>query len=166
MAWAIAILLATNVSMGISFMYHKYQDRKQLEQAEKEEIDLPAQQRTRFFREQLNLQPEQMDTFRELNRSFNHSAWQINRSLENLRIEMVDEMGSKNPDTGNLDRIAEEIGELHSRLKKETIDYYLGMKKICNQEQQEKLNEIFISVLKKNEDVKLPQGGYRMRGNR
>jgi hypothetical protein len=35
----------------------------------------------------------------------------------------------------------------------------MGMKTACNEEQKEKLNEIFRSMLKQNEDVKLP-GGY------
>lgn len=164
--WVIVILVATNLSMGISFLYHKQQDKKLLEQTEQEAIELPAQQRTRFFREQLNLQPEQMDAFRELNRNFNRTAWQINHRLESLRVEMVTEMGQKNPDRKKLAKIAREIGDLHAQIKNETIAYYLGMKVVCNEEQQEKLNEIFISVLQRNEDVRLPRRGGRFRYNR
>lgn len=164
--WVIVILVATNLSMGISFLYHKQQDKKLLEQTEQEAIELPAQQRTRFFREQLNLQPEQVDVFRDLTRNFNRTAWQINHQLENLRVEMVTEMGSKNPDREKLEKIAQEIGNLHAQIKNETIAYYLGMKDACNEEQQEKLNEIFISVLQRNEDVRLPRRGGRFRNNR
>lgn len=164
--WAIVILLATNLSMGFSFLYHRQQDKKLLQQTEQNAIELPAQQRARFFREQLNLQPEQVDVFRDLNRNFNRTAWQINHKLESLRIDMVTEMGSKNPDRKKLGKIAREIGDLHAQLKNETITYYLGMKEICNEEQQEKLNEIFISVLQRNEDVRLPQRGGRFRNNR
>jgi Asp-tRNA(Asn)/Glu-tRNA(Gln) amidotransferase B subunit len=164
--WVIVILFATNLSMGLSFLYHKQQDKKLAEQTEQEVIELPAQQRTRFFREQLNLQPQQMEIFRELNRSFNRTAWQINHQLESLRIEMVRELGLEDPDTHKLASISEEIGKLHTQLKNETIDYYLAMKKACTDEQQEKLNEIFISVLQKNEDVRLPQRGGRFRNNR
>lgn len=166
LVWVIVILVATNLSMGFSFLYHKQQDKKIAEQTEQEAIELPAQQRTRFFREQLNLQPQQMESFRELNRDFNRTAWQINHQLESLRIEMVTEMGSKNPDREKLGRIAREIGNLHAQIKNETITYYLGMKDICNEEQQEKLNEIFISVLQRSEDVRLPQRGRRFRNNR
>jgi Spy/CpxP family protein refolding chaperone len=158
--------VATNLSMGLSFLYHKQQDKKLAEQIEQEAIELPALRRTRFFREQLNLQPQQMEIFRELNRNFNRAAWQINHQLESLRIEMVRELGLKNPDVQKLASISEEIGKLHTQLKNETIDYYLAMKKACTEEQQEKLNEIFISVLQKNEDVKLPQQGRQFRNNR
>ena len=164
--WVIVILVATNLSMGFSFLYHRQQDKKLMEQTEQNEIELPAKQRTRFFRKQLNLEPRQMEIFRELNRDFNRTAWQINHQLESLRIEMVTEMGSPTPDKTRLESISTEIGALHTQLKNETIDYYLAMKEVCNDNQKEKLNEIFISVLQKNEDVRLPQKGRQLRNNR
>ncbi|QGY44391.1 periplasmic heavy metal sensor [Maribellus comscasis] len=163
--WAIVILLATNISMGFSFLYHKMQDKKAMEQTEEVAIEIPAERRTRFFREQLDLRFDQMDTFRELNRNFNQKAWQINHDLETLRHEMVEEMGKESPVQTKLDSISTQIGELHTKLKKETIAYYLAMKNECDEQQREKLNEIFMSVLQKNEDVKLPKYG-RNRLNR
>jgi len=157
--WLVVILLATNLSMGISLWYHKKQDKKFLEQMEEISIEVPSERRTRFFREQLNLQPDQMDTFRELNRSFNRKAWEITHQLESLRIEMVRELGKVKPNDKVLKSISKNIGELHSQLKNETIDYYLKMKAVCNEEQKEKLNDIFISMLKQNENIQLPQRG-------
>lgn len=164
--WIIAILVATNLSMAITFLYHKQQDKKQQEQTGNENIEMPAQQRTRFFREQLNLDLQQVDVFRELNRDFNRTAWQFNHRLERLRIEMVNELGRETPDEKRLMNISGEIGNLHTQLKEVTIEYYLAMKEVCDDEQQKKLNELFISVLQKNEDVRLPQGGRRFRNNR
>ncbi|MDD4225087.1 MAG: periplasmic heavy metal sensor [Mariniphaga sp.] len=166
LTWIVVILVATNLSMAISFLYHKQQDKKQLEQVEQEGVEMPAQQRTRFFREQLNLTPQQVDVFRELNRDFNRVAWQINRRLESLRVEMINELGREIPEEKGLDTIATEIGELHEQLKKETINYYLAMKKVCDEDQQKRLNELFLSVLHKDEDVRLPQRGRRFRSNR
>lgn len=160
--WVIVILLATSLSMGISFLVHKHQDNKFMEQLEEAAIEVPSERRTRFFREQLNLQFEQVNQFRDLNREFNRTAWRITHQLESLRAEMVRELGKEKPRQKTLDSISKNIGELHTNLKKETIDYYLQMKEVCNEEQQIKLNEIFISMLKKNEDVSLPGFG---RGN-
>jgi len=163
--WIIVILLATNISMGVSFVYHKIQDKKMLEHPEEAAIEIPAQRRTRFFREQLNLNRDQINQFRELNRNFNQNAWQINHQLEALRIEMISELGKNGSDRDKLDSISNAIGKLHIQLKEVTIDYYLQMKEECNGEQQAKLNDIFMSMLKQNEDVKLPQYG-RNRLNR
>ncbi len=160
--WAIAILLATNISMGFSFIYHKRQDRKMEEQANKSTVGEQEQRRTRFFKEQLNLRPGQMETFRQLNRDYNRNAGQINHDLETLRIQMVEEMGKENPSQAKLDSIASSIGKIHSKLKKETIGYYLSMKKECDKQQSGKLNEIFLSVLKQKEGRKSP-GHHRNR---
>jgi Spy/CpxP family protein refolding chaperone len=163
--WVIVVLMATNLSMGITFIYHKQQDKKLAEQAQENAIEMPAQQRTKFFREQLNLNPEQVDKFRDWNREFNRTGWEITHQLENLRVEMVIELGKEPPDEKKLETISKEIGELHTKLKTVTIGYYLKMNEECNAEQKEKLNEIFMSMLKKDEDVKLP-GGYGYGRNR
>ena len=163
LVWVIVILMATNLSMGLSFIYHKRQENKVNEKSVETKIEVPAEQRTKFFREQLNLTPEQVDQFRELNRNFNRTAREITLQLESLRAVMVEEMGKPETDRQRLDEITKEIGELHTKLKNITVDYYLGMKTACNEEQKGKLNEIFRSMLKQNEDVKLP-GGYGRRG--
>lgn len=160
--WVIVVLLATNLSMGISFLYHKQHEKKLVEQVNENTFEMPAQQRTKFFREQLNLNPEQVDKFRDWNREFNRTGWEITHHLENLRVEMIAELGKETPNEFTLENISKEIGEMHTKLKKETIGYYLKMKAECNAEQKVKLNEIFMSMLKQNEDVKLPaqQGRY------
>ncbi len=163
--WIIVILFATNLSMGVSFLYHKYQDKIRAEQTEIQKIEMPAQQRTRFFREQLNLRQDQIEPFRNLNRDYNWKARQIANDLQTLRIEMVADLGAKNSNQYELDEISNKIGELHAELKKVTIAYYLDMKKLCDKDQQEKLNNIFMSVLKTKGEVSIPQqGGWRNRG--
>ncbi len=159
LVWLVVIFFATTVSMGVSFLYHKNQEFENTGQSVEEAIEIPAHRRTRFFREQLNLRPEQMELFRKLNRNFNRSAWQITKKLEKLRMEMVQELDAQNPDHEKLDFITGEIGHLHTELKNLTIEYYLGMKQSIDPEQQKKLNEIFMSVLQNNEDVKLPGKG-------
>jgi hypothetical protein len=163
--WVIAILVAVNLSMGISFFYHTEQDKLMMKQTEEENIEIPAQQRTRFFREQLDLNPQQVDLFRELNRDFNRTTGQIQNQLSELRIIMVNEMGLKDPDMEKLNEIAIQIGDLHEELKIITIEYYLAMKEVSTEEQQAKLHKIFLSVLNENKDIRLPQNGRRYRRN-
>jgi len=161
--WLVVILAATNLSMGISFWYHKQQDKKAIEQQQHQD-QMPSEQRTRFFREQLNLQPNQVDSFRELNRNYNRSAHRISHQLALLRIDMVEEMGKVAVDTTKLHAISGEIGEMHKTLKDLTVDYYLGMKAVCNEDQQERLKDIFLSMTKSKEDISLPQRSGRRYG--
>ncbi len=160
----IILLLAYNISMTASYVIHRQQDKKATEQIGSQSIDVPSEQRTRFFREQLNLRPDQMDLFRELNRDFNRTGHNINAELQALRLDMVKELGKANPDTDKLNSISKKIGSLHTELKQATIDYYLRMKENCDAVQQKKLNKIFMSVLEKSEDVSLPQRGPRRYG--
>jgi hypothetical protein len=152
--------------MGLSFWYHRQQEKETISKIEDGKVEMPSEQRTRFFREQLSLGPDQLETFRELNRDYNRNARNISYQLENLRVEMVEEMGEKNPNPEKLRDISQNIGQLHSELKDLTIKYYLDMKEACDENQQEKLNEIFLSMSKAKEDVSLPQRGRGNRGNR
>lgn len=56
---------------------------------------------------------------------------------------MIDEMASAGPDSRNLDSICTAIGGYHDRLKRVTVDYYLNLKEICNEDQKERLYGIF-----------------------
>ncbi|MFW6246101.1 MAG: periplasmic heavy metal sensor, partial [Tangfeifania sp.] len=150
------------LSVGISYLYHNQQDKMPDGQFEQAAIEVPTQQRVRFFRDQLNLSREQVDSFRVLNRDFNRTAWDITHELQTLRFKMVQELGALNPNREELDSISSEIGLLHKELKNETIDYYLAMREMCDENQQQELNEIFMAMLQENEDIKLPRGG-RMR---
>lgn len=160
LVWVIVILVATNLSMGISFWYHKQQDKKEAA-ANSEKIVMPNNQRARFFRDQLDLSIDQVNQFRDLNREYNRGARLVTDELEELRITMVDVMSDNNPSEMTLDSISTRIGQLHTQLKQLTIEYYLGMKQACDSAQQKKLEEIFITVSKTKEDVGLPRRGGR-----
>lgn len=162
--WIIVILVATNLSMAVSFWYHRHQETKAAAEVSAQQQEIPSEQRTRFFREQLNLSPDQLDVFRELNREFNRSARRESDELEELRLQMVEEMGKDSPSQERLDSIAQEVGGHHSELKEITMNYYLKMKAICDSDQQEKLKEIFMTVSKSKEEIALPQRGRRYRG--
>lgn len=162
--WIIVILLATNLSMGLSFWFHRHQELKEATEVSIQQEEIPSEQRTRFFREQLNLNQDQLEVFRELNREFNRSARRESDELEELRLQMVEEMGKDSPSQERLDSIAQEVGGHHSELKEITMNYYLKMKAVCDSSQQEKLKEIFMTVSKSKEEIALPQRGRRYRG--
>ena len=78
-------------------------------------------------------------------------------------------MGKVEPDTVRLNTISREIGDHHEQLKKLTVNYYLKMKSVCDDNQQVKLNAIFREMVQKEDTVTVRQGqgrGYRWRGGR
>lgn len=157
--WIIVILVATNLSTIGSFYYHRITELKAAKVEQNEQTNIPGEQRTRFFRDELNLDADQIDQFREINRTFNRTARGIEMNLAQLREDMIKELGTQNPDSAQLARISIEIGENHRELKQVTSTFYLNMKKICTEEQQAKLHEIFQSMLDKESQVNLPRPG-------
>lgn len=155
--WIIVILVATNLSTIGSFYYHRISEAKELKMEEQKVI--PGEQRTRFFRDQLNLNAEQLDQFRDINRTFNRTARGIEMNLAQLREDLINELGTQKPDSTRLDQMAAEVGNNHRELKQVTTTFYLNMKKICTAKQQAKLHEIFQSMLNKDNQVNLPRPG-------
>lgn len=159
MIWIIVILVATNLSTVGSFYYHRFQEAKANELKEETQTTIPGEQRTRFFRDELNLDADQIDRFRNINRTFNRTARGIELDLAQLRQNLIDELGKENTDSTTLNKLAGDIGENHRELKLITTTFYLDMKNICNTEQQIKLHKIFQSMLDKDSQVNLPQPG-------
>lgn len=159
--WLVVILAATNLSTIGSFYYHRIAETKNESMKQSDQTVIPGEQRTRFFREELNLSADQLDAFRNINRTFNRTARGIELELDELRKGLIDELGRSAPDTVWLDSIATRIGENHRELKKVTTTFYLDMKKICTPEQQTRLHEIFQSMLNKDSQINLPKPGYQ-----
>jgi len=157
--WVIIILVATNLSTIGSFYYHRITELKAIEVKQDEQTNIPGEQRTRFFRNELNLNDDQIDQFREINRTFNRTARTIEANLAQLREDMINELETQNPDSTRLNQMAAEVGNNHRELKQVTTTFYLDMKKICSTEQQAKLHEIFQSMLNKDNQVNLPRPG-------
>jgi Spy/CpxP family protein refolding chaperone len=157
--WIIVILIFTNLSTIGSFYYHRMMEAKTSGIKHEDQKTFPGEQRTRFFREQLELSDEQLHEFRDINRHFNQTARGIEMNLAQLRVDLINELGAQNSDSTTLNRIASEVGNNHQELKHVTMAFYLDMKKICTSEQQAKLHEIFQAMLNKDTQINLPQPG-------
>ena len=96
-----------------------------------------------YFHDQLSFNSEQMSRFVEFNPVFRENVSCINMNLNTLRQKMLSEMASGKYDTIRLNTLSDSIGILHANLKKVTYKYYLEIKNICDQQQQEKLEQLF-----------------------
>ena len=165
MVWAIVILAVMNLSTLLTIVYHQVQSRRD----ETAMNQLPVVVETdaakysgRYFRDQLNLSPEQMNSFREFNPVFRRQARGINLELGRMRNDMLREMAAGDPDTVRLNELADSIGKLHSTLKKITFRYYLDMKSLCNRDQQAKLEQMFGEVFSNDMQLGYPGQGPEM----
>lgn len=164
----IVLLFVTNVATIVGIILHLQGHEYSQISTSVEQNDVNNMPRGQFFKTKLGLNQEQTHIFRDLYHQFKRDAGQISQQMEILRKEMVDELVVENPDTLLLSNVAARIGNLHKQLKELTISYFLEMKKNCEPEQEEKLHQIFNSLLNEQGDVLMPntQGQHQFGRNR
>lgn len=100
-----------------------------------------------FIKEKLNLTEEQQKTYDTFNDSFRLKGKAIMDSMQILRMEMLNTITAKNPDTAAIEELNRKFGDLHVQLKRNTIDFYFRMREICTTSQQDSLKNIFTRML-------------------
>jgi hypothetical protein len=147
--WLVIFLLLLNISAIIAILYHKSREVENtslsFQPSVNREIRMSGE--GRFFRDFLELDKEQFERFRIVRHHFQMKARNITEELREKKAEFLKELDRKNPDAGKIQEISNEIGQLHATLKLETGKYYLQLKTICNDEQQQKLHHFFLKII-------------------
>jgi hypothetical protein len=146
MVWAIVILAVMNLATIATIIYnsHKAGEEINLPKSENIESDNSSIRYSgRYFRDQLNLNRDQMAMFTEFNPQFRQQVMDINIKLNRKRMQMLMEMSAPAADTERLDLLSDSVGFLHADLKKLTYKYYMHFKKICDEQQQKRLEQLF-----------------------
>lgn len=92
-----------------------------------------------FVKQRLNLSEKQYNEFKKLRTESRKQHRQIINKIQEKRSALLNEMAKENSDTTRLNKLTEEFGSLHKSLKKETIQHFIKLKQICNNDQQEAL---------------------------
>lgn len=154
--WIIVLLVVFNVSTLATIGYHIVKSNRGDDGGQNltpSKGNVAVQYNGRFFRDSLNLSHEQMDKFRGINHHFRSDANDITLLLTKLRQRMMQNMSGAKPDTILLNNLSDSIGVLHARLKRDTYQYYLDIRGICNNEQQVKLKAIFEKIFSSESSI-------------
>ena len=68
---------------------------------------------------------------------------QIFTQMDSLKKLYADELGKEIPDTLELKKIANEMGNYHAKIKYISGEHFIQTKRLCNPEQKIKLHKIF-----------------------
>lgn len=147
--WLSAFVLIVNITVLIFLFYNDQKKSRQISCPYVQHNTVPHN--GRFMKERLNLNEEQFNKFLIARRDFQNSAWSIRDRLNASRMEFIQELATKVPDTNKVRLLSKEIGDLHYLLKIETSYYYLNLKNICTVEQQDELNNFFMMMLRNEE---------------
>ncbi len=154
--WIIILLVATNVTTIATIIYHNYSQQEIRKTDTLNQLEIPNKRIGRFFKEQLNLSFEQNQKFREFRQIFHSESNRLTSEMQLKRKEFLNELGKANSDTVYLNKLSNEIGNLHTDLKHITYQFYIEMKSVCNEEQKAKLFEIFNSMANQEIESKMP----------
>jgi len=154
--WIIVFLAITNISTIGTIIYRTYSQQTISQSNQSEQIEIPNDHLGKFFRDELNLTYEQHQQFRNLRQIFHTKANVVTDEMQVKRDEIMLQLGEEKTDTVYLNTLAKEIGNLHEELKHLSFEYYLNMKSICNDEQKDKLFQIFKAMTNNGGEIKMP----------
>lgn len=152
----IILLLVTNTTTIVGIIIHLKNDEFAKSNVVNDTSDITNMRRGQFFKQKLDLSTDQTFIFRDLHHEYKADASLICLKIDDTRKEMINELSLEKSDSLKLNVIANNIGDLHTQLKGLTINYFLDMKKNCNNEQKEELYKVFNSLLNEQGDVRMP----------
>jgi len=135
--WLVIILIVINISAIGTIVYHIYFS------SESKQSDSNTKNIQNIIREELGLSPLQEQKYLRIKKEFDEKSSEILIEMKNKRQEMLDELSSADSNPEKLNNIAEDIGMLHTSLKKLTIENFLEMKILCDSDQCLKLRLLY-----------------------
>lgn len=139
----IVVLAITLIAIVGTIVYSYYRQKNIAEQFASNPNERMEQQ-ARFLRERLNLTPEQEDIFRSSRYEFHEKNLDINRKLQRLSAEIINELSAPEPDLKHIDSLIEQYGEIHKVGKKIMVNHLLEIKSACTPEQFSKFQRIVV----------------------
>ena len=107
-----------------------------------------------FLKKELSLTEEQYQTISSLDAKIYRTYQMLLDKQCEANFKILDELSQENPSRERLDSITNKTGKLHSSLKKQTIDHFINIRGICNEEQVVLLNQLLKDIMKMNDQCK------------
>jgi len=143
--WAVIVLAVTNLTTIGTLVWMRYRP------------DLPRDERPMYnqntprggwFMNALELNDEQQASFQHHSRQFRENARQLAEEMNTLRQQMMQEMVAPTPDTIQLNKLSEQIGHNHAKLKQMTWKYFNNLRSCCPPDQLPTLENEFHRFMK------------------
>jgi Spy/CpxP family protein refolding chaperone len=135
--WIVISAFAINISAIVTILYHTNKGKCKME---KEGFH---QRSHEFFKNELNLSPEQDKQFQDLFATSRDEAKPIVIKMREQRQSLMKVLFEKSLDTVKLNLISDSILQSQSLLFQHTLKHYLSLKKILKEDQQDKLNLLY-----------------------
>jgi hypothetical protein len=134
--WVLIILIVINISALASFFL--------LNRPATSPTCCPADgKQGHSMTNELGLSAAQTEKVSSVNQIYKEHAEPIAASIKDTRSAILNELEQQNPDTNLLNRLTSELSILQKNIQQENIKQFMELKKICNQEQAQRLSALY-----------------------
>ncbi len=103
-----------------------------------------------FVAKQLKLSSEQQGQFRQFRMEHMQEMRTIRKDIRDTYQQVVDELGSAEPNKEVLDSLSQRIGTLHTNQQNITTDHFLKLRSVCRPEQHAHLKKMLNRMMNNN----------------
>jgi Spy/CpxP family protein refolding chaperone len=103
-------------------------------------------QLSHYLGENLGYTGSQMELYLQLKADFDQESTEIMQRMHQQRNLMFELISDNNIDTVALNQASEKFGFYQGQLKKATMHHFIRLKSISNEDQKDKLNQLFESM--------------------
>jgi Spy/CpxP family protein refolding chaperone len=142
--WAVVLLAVLNICLLGSIWL------KQNGQATDEMRRPPnGEKAADFLIEQLKFSPQQLTAFEKLKEGHHHSIDSLREFSKEVHRLFFDNLKAENQDTAKVNELAKAIANNQTQIELVTFNHFKQVRKLCDEKQKVKFDEIIQEVLKR-----------------
>jgi len=161
----VIVLTIINVAAVSTFFFHtRHSDRDNRERISGEMPDsIREHPGPAFLIHELGLNDEQQKKFNQSRDTFRAVSRPIFAEMHDLNAAIIEEISKETPDTEALQQMSIRIGQLHARIKMNTIRHLLEIRKLSTPEQLKKLDFFYKELISRDSGSEGKGKQYRYR---
>jgi len=134
--WVLILLVVINVAALVSFFLFA-------KTGSSEPCCPPQEKQVRSFSNELGLSAAQTEKVTLINQNYKAQAEPIAAEIKKTRGAILNELEQDQPDTSLLNKLSQEFSILQKNIQQENIRQYLELKKVCNEDQIQRLSALY-----------------------
>ncbi|MBN2011732.1 periplasmic heavy metal sensor [candidate division KSB1 bacterium] len=159
--WLIALLVILNIAT-VSMFWINF-NRNPMRQTPFG-LQPPEQRTLQFLQQELGLTDAQIKLYDQLRQAHAKQTRPLLQNIRQLKRQMMDEIFSSEPDSGKVVEFTRRIGDIQAEIERLTFEHFLDLKKLCGENQVDKLQELLDEFFRRNPapgQPGAPAPGYR-----
>lgn len=147
-SWIIVLLIGLNIwAVSMLWVSRSLSSREapHLRRAGRSTRDTSA-----LLQKKLGLSDSQRQQYEKLRRKHAEQTRPLMQDIRRLKMEMMDEIFTGNPDSIKVSQISSRIGDAQKEIEKITFNHFLDLKEFCGEDQVENLRELVDAFFQTN----------------